>query len=71
MKKNQPQNPDPSFISAPHHPEYHEEEFPLYISHGINFSDIYMDLQEVAIELKICKCVITNMHKAGKRSYTL
>jgi hypothetical protein len=44
--------------------------FPFSIPQGIKLSDIYIDLQEVSMELNCSKRVVSNMRTAGELSYT-
>lgn len=70
MKKNQSQPLDSSFALIEESAAGPGRETIFHIPPGVKFSDIYIDLQEVAMELKTCKRIITNMRKAGKLSYT-
>lgn len=47
-----------------------EGEYLFPLPPGAKLDDVYIDAQEVAPELKICKRIVTNMRKAGKLSYT-
>lgn len=44
--------------------------FPFAIPQGVKLSDIYIDLQEVSMELNSSKRVISNMRTAGELSHT-
>ena|SRR5664279_1385917 len=70
MKKNEQAKPDASFTLLHKAAEDAPQEFMFYIPPGAKFSDIYIDLQEAAFELKVSKRIITNMRRAGKLSYT-
>ncbi|HEV2832948.1 MAG TPA: helix-turn-helix domain-containing protein, partial [Hanamia sp.] len=50
--------------------ELPEKNFCFFLPSGTKLDDIYIDAQDVATELKICKRIVTNMRKAGKLSYT-
>jgi hypothetical protein len=48
-----------------------KQEIKFILPPGAKLSDIYMDAQDVAQELKIGKRVIYDLRRAGKLSYTL
>lgn len=50
--------------------ELPEKNFYFFLPPGTKLNDTYMDAQDVATELKICKRIVTNMRNAGKLSYT-
>jgi hypothetical protein len=70
MKTNQQVNPGTNLTPKNETPEDTERNFFYHLPPGAKFSDIYIDAQVVADELKICKRIVTNMRKAGKLSYT-
>ena len=47
-----------------------ENEVIFHLPPGVKFSDIYMDAQQVALELNYSKRTINNMRKRGKLSFT-
>jgi hypothetical protein len=69
MKKKEQANPDPS-LTYVHKQESSETGRMFKIPPGVEFSDIYMDAQEVSMALKVGKRVVTNARRAGKLSYT-
>lgn len=48
----------------------HEKEVSFCLPPGVKLSDVYVDQQDVAQQLKLCKRAIRNMRVAGKLSYT-
>jgi len=70
MKTNQQVKSGSNLSSINETTEDAERNFFYHLPPGAKFSDIYIDAQGVAEELKICKRIVTNMRKAGKLSYT-
>jgi Helix-turn-helix domain len=69
MKKNASPKPGSS-LTVLRKIETPGNEFIFHIPPGTKFSDIYMDAQEVAEELHICKRTVNKLRKAGFLSYT-
>ena len=70
MKKNQPQQPTVTIRSPKQKPDAPEKQTLFCLPPGVKLSDVYIDQQDVAQQLKLCKRVIRNMRAAGRLSYT-
>jgi hypothetical protein len=69
-KSNPPRTSATTAFSSHKSKELPEKNFCFFLPPGTKLDDIYIDAQDVATELKICKRIVTNMRKAGKLSYT-
>jgi hypothetical protein len=70
MKKKQLQ-PSRATIQPPKQKtDVPEKETLFCLPPGVRLGDVYIDQQDVAQQLKLCKRVIRNMRVAGKLSYT-
>jgi hypothetical protein len=70
IKSNPSRTPATTAFSSHKSQELPEKNFCFFLPPGTKLDDTYMDAQDVATELKICKRIVTNMRKAGKLSYT-
>ena len=70
IKSNVSRTPAITAFSSHKSKELPEKNFCFFLPPGTKLDDIYIDAQDVATELKICKRIVTNMRKAGKLSYT-
>ena len=70
MKQKQLQPSRATIRSPKQKTDIPEKESPFCLPPGVRLSDVYIDLQDVAQQLKLCKRVIRNMRAAGKLSYT-
>jgi hypothetical protein len=70
MKKKQLQPSRTTIRSPKQKTDVPEKETLFCLPPGVRLGDVYIDQQDVAQQLKLCKRVIRNMRVAGKLSYT-